>query len=119
MVHRACDCYGSGSLGTVQEGSDDCIGLRTVRRDLHPYRRYATQSWFAGDIQKMVSISAATASVKMTLESPKVFDGQIKPAVFDSRVFVVPYRGAQLLCVASTGRCAQQCSDVGTIIVLS
>lgn len=56
---------------------------------LHPYIRYQTQPWFAGEVQKMVSVSASIAATTMTVESEKVF-GKIKPAYFDSRVFVLP-----------------------------
>ncbi len=45
--------------------------------------------WFDGNIQKMCSISAAIASTRMTLESPRVF-GKMRVAQFDSRVFVLP-----------------------------
>lgn len=45
--------------------------------------------WFDGNIQKMCSISAAIASTRMTLESPRVF-GKMKVAQFDSRVFSIP-----------------------------
>lgn len=56
---------------------------------IHGYKTLEAQPWFANQVQKMVSISAATAAVTMTVESPKVFGTQ-KPAIFDSRVFVVP-----------------------------
>ena len=38
----------------------------------------------------MVSVSAGIASATMTIESEKVF-GKQKFAVFDSRVFVLPF----------------------------
>lgn len=48
-----------------------------------------TQPWFDNNLQKMVSISAAMASVKFTSLSDTIF-GKIKPATFDSRVFILP-----------------------------
>jgi tRNA(His) guanylyltransferase len=47
------------------------------------------QPWFANNIQKMVSIAASVASVKMTLQSEQLF-GESKSANFDARVFVLP-----------------------------
>jgi tRNA(His) guanylyltransferase len=57
---------------------------------LHPYRRYQTQAWFDGEIQKCASVAAGIASAEMTAQSRTIFDGEIRPAVFDGRVFVVP-----------------------------
>lgn len=68
------------------------------------YEGLDTQSWFDNNIQKMVSISAAIASVTFTTESWRIW-GQdvcdstagelisnpiIKPAFFDSRAFILP-----------------------------
>lgn len=46
--------------------------------------------WFDGNIQKICSITAAIASTRMTLESPRIFD-RMKIAQFDSRVFALPH----------------------------
>lgn len=71
------------------------------------YQEVDTQSWFDNNLQKMVSISAAVASVTFTENSYKIwgfrddaegtgFEGMgysspvIKPAYFDSRAFVLP-----------------------------
>jgi tRNA(His) 5'-end guanylyltransferase len=56
---------------------------------VHNYKKITSESWFGNEIQKMVSISAAMASVEFTMNSPKIW-GEVKPAVFDSRVFVLP-----------------------------
>jgi tRNA(His) 5'-end guanylyltransferase len=56
---------------------------------LHNYRRLQSQSWFANNVQKMVSVAAGIASTTMTTISPTVFGG-IKGAVFDARAFLVP-----------------------------
>jgi tRNA(His) guanylyltransferase len=56
---------------------------------LHPYKRYKTQAWFDGEVQKMVSVSAAIAAARMTMASKDVF-GEHREAYFDSRVFVLP-----------------------------
>lgn len=49
------------------------------------YNKYESQQWFNGNINKMVSISSAIASVTFS----KIFK---KDAYFDSRAFVVPER---------------------------
>jgi tRNA(His) guanylyltransferase len=66
------------------------------------YQGMDTQSWFDNNIQKMVSISASVASVTFTSNSYKIWGYQndakgyetnipiLKPAYFDSRVFVLP-----------------------------
>lgn len=71
------------------------------------YQTLDTQSWFDNNLQKMVSISAAVASVTFTENSYKIwgfhddaegtgFEGMgytsaiTKPAYFDSRAFVLP-----------------------------
>lgn len=56
---------------------------------IHPYKKYASQAWFDGQIQKIVSVSASIASSVMTMESEKVF-GKPTLVQFDSRVFVLP-----------------------------
>jgi len=49
------------------------------------YNKFESQQWFGGNLNKMVSISAAIA----TLNFSKVYG---KDAYFDSRVFVLPER---------------------------
>jgi tRNA(His) guanylyltransferase len=56
---------------------------------IHNYKKLNSGAWFDNQVQKMVSVSAAIASTTMTIESEAVFE-KIKPAYFDSRVFVVP-----------------------------
>jgi len=51
--------------------------------------KFETQTWFNGNIQKMVSVAASTASAYFTSISDRVF-GKINPTCFDARVFVVP-----------------------------
>lgn len=64
---------------------------------LHPYKRFQTQAWFDGNLQKMASVAASIAAATFTLESGRLWtDGAtpthitIKPAYFDARVFVLP-----------------------------
>ncbi len=71
---------------------------------LKNYSDTETQSWFDNNLQKMVSISAAIASVTFTMNSwkiwipEKIWEGAdpmsendfIEPAHFDSRAFVLP-----------------------------
>lgn len=62
------------------------------------YKNPETQPWFGGVLQKMCSIAAATAAVKMTMLSrkwhPKCLDEMmaydLQPCAFDARAFVVP-----------------------------
>ena len=56
---------------------------------LHPYKKYSTQAWFDGNIQKMASVSAAIAAATFSLESRQL-RGECRPAYFDSRVWVLP-----------------------------
>jgi tRNA(His) 5'-end guanylyltransferase len=56
---------------------------------VHPYKRFTSQAWFDGQVQKIVSVSASIAAGFMTAESPKIF-GTSRIAQFDSRVFVLP-----------------------------
>jgi tRNA(His) guanylyltransferase len=56
---------------------------------VHGYKTFESQPWFDNQVQKMVSVSAAVASATMTAQSQSIF-GELKPAYFDSRVFVLP-----------------------------
>jgi tRNA(His) guanylyltransferase len=66
---------------------------------LHPYKKLQSQAWFDNQVQKMVSVSAALASVTFTHNSWKIWIPEtnwaghyenIKPAYFDSRCFILP-----------------------------
>jgi tRNA(His) guanylyltransferase len=66
---------------------------------LNNYQTNDTQSWFDNNLQKMVSISAAVASVTFTENSYKIWGIDesredpyylTMPAYFDSRAFVLP-----------------------------
>lgn len=76
-----CDSIQGAQFAYIQ--SDEISVL------VHGYKTFEAQPWFANQVQKMASISAATAAVTMTMESTNIF-GHLKPAIFDSRVFVVP-----------------------------
>lgn len=78
-----CKNIQGAKLGYVQ--SDEISILVTN------YETIDTQSWFQNNIQKMVSISASLASVTFTQNSHLIWGPNIiKPAYFDSRVFVLP-----------------------------
>lgn len=49
------------------------------------YNRFDTEQWFAGGIQKIVSVSASLMGVEFSKRWRK-------PGVFDARVFVIPER---------------------------
>lgn len=66
---------------------------------LNNYKSLDTQPWFENNLQKMASVSASMAGAIFTANSWKIWKGEvpcpvftdiIKPAVFDSRVFVLP-----------------------------
>lgn len=68
---------------------------------LNNYAELETQSWFDNNLQKMVSISAAIASVTFSMNSWRIWnphyvksgvllEGDLKAAYFDSRAFVLP-----------------------------
>lgn len=56
---------------------------------LMDYKDQKTTSWFDSNLQKMASVSAGIASAYLTAESPLIFR-EMRPAVFDARVFVLP-----------------------------
>ena len=56
---------------------------------IHNYKKLQIVPWGSNRVQKIVSWCAGIASAYMTAESVKVF-GEIRPAVFDARVFVLP-----------------------------
>jgi tRNA(His) guanylyltransferase len=56
---------------------------------VHTYKTFETQAWFALNLQKMVSVAAATAAATMTDRSVSLF-GNTKQARFDARAFVLP-----------------------------
>lgn len=85
-----CEAIQGAQLAYVQ--SDEVSILVTNYQELN------TQSWFDNNLQKMVSVSASTASVNFTLNSHKIWGSvgvrepipTLKPAYFDSRAFVLP-----------------------------
>lgn len=61
---------------------------------IHPYKRFTSQCWFGGNVQKIVSVAASVASTVMTEESVNVF-GERRIATFDARCFVIPEADVQ------------------------
>lgn len=64
---------------------------------VHNYKKLNSHSWFSNEVQKMVSVSAAIASATFTANSSLIWGAKpesdvpdIRPAYFDSRVFVLP-----------------------------
>jgi len=76
-----CDEIQGAQLAYVQ--SDEVSVL------VHPYKRYSSQAWFDGQLQEIVSVSAAIASATVTRWSGRVH-GEQREAHFDSRAFVLP-----------------------------
>lgn len=80
---KLCQEIGGAQIAYVQ--SDEISIL------IHSYKKLESQAYFDGKIQKIVSVSAGIASATFTAESWRLNDEkQIKPAYFDSRVFILP-----------------------------
>ncbi len=79
VARELCENIQNAAVAYVQ--SDEASIIMTPNKE--------SSLWFDGNIQKMCSISAAIASTRMTLESPRVF-GKMRVAQFDSRVFSLP-----------------------------
>jgi tRNA(His) 5'-end guanylyltransferase len=75
---RLCEEVGGAQLAYVQ--SDEVSVL------VHGYKRHASQAWFRGEVQKIVSIAASVASATMTMKMA----ARLGAAHFDARVFVLP-----------------------------
>jgi tRNA(His) guanylyltransferase len=78
---RLCENMDGAAVAYVQ--SDEISIL------MHGYRRHESQPWFDNEIQKIVSVSASLAAGAMTQLSAGLF-GDIRPAAFDARAFVLP-----------------------------
>lgn len=78
---RLCDEIQGAQLAYLQ--SDEISIL------VHGYKRHASQPWFQNAVQKMVSVAAGIASATFTAHSTRIW-GEVRPAVFDARAFVVP-----------------------------
>lgn len=83
VANRLCEEIDGAQVAYIQ--SDEISVL------VHGYKRLQTTPWFDNQVQKMVSVSAGVASAYFTEASSAIF-GAVRPAVFDSRVFVVPER---------------------------
>jgi tRNA(His) 5'-end guanylyltransferase len=77
-----CENIQGAQLGYVQS---DEISLLLVN-----YKSLDSQSWFDNNLQKMVSVSAGMASGVFTGLSGRIWGGNSKIAVFNSRAFLVP-----------------------------
>lgn len=76
-----------GTMRVLVEDCQTCVHGYTQSDEislvLHPYRSHNTEAWFGGNVQKMVSISAAHASATASLFLHRIVQ-------FDSRVFTLP-----------------------------
>lgn len=59
---------------------------------VHGYKKFDSESWFDNQVQKMCSVAAGVASATFTALSFQIGknQGEIRPAVFDARAFIVP-----------------------------
>lgn len=90
VAGKLCEEIQGAALAYVQ--SDEVSVL------IHGYKRHDSDTWFANQLQKIVSVSAAIASATFTAESWRMFKGRLdplsldhfEPAYFDARAFVLP-----------------------------
>ena len=82
VATELCKQVGGAELAYVQ--SDEISLL------VYYHKKFNSQPYFANEVQKLCSVTAGIASATATAESGKVFNGTIKPAVFDSRAFTMP-----------------------------
>ena len=78
---KLCDEIQGAQVAYVQ--SDEISIL------VHGYKKLTSQGWFNNELIKVVSVSAGIASATFTEKSHLIWN-YIKPAIFDSRAFVVP-----------------------------
>jgi len=76
-----CESIQGCKLGYTQ--SDEITLLLTDFDDI------ATDAWFDGNLQKMVSVSASMASAYFNLNRAKRYGAKFTPAIFDSRAWTV------------------------------
>jgi tRNA(His) guanylyltransferase len=96
------DCMNRTAIALCKEIQGACISY--VQSDeisvlINDYKKLGSESWFGKDVQKMVSISAAVASVafscewnKECYESIEDFQQHFEHIHFDSRAFILPER---------------------------
>lgn len=80
-------------LAMANQCSDvECAFIQSDEISLlfHFYKDFESLPWFGGKIQKIASVTAGIASSEFTARSPQMFSGEMRPAHFDSRVFVLP-----------------------------
>jgi tRNA(His) 5'-end guanylyltransferase len=85
----AMDCVATKLCKEIQGAKVAFVQSDEITILIHNYTKHTTSAWFDNYIQKMVSVAAGIASSTMTSISDKIF-GEIRPAVFDARVFVLP-----------------------------
>jgi tRNA(His) 5'-end guanylyltransferase len=74
-ARRLCEEIQGAQFAYVQ--SDEISVL------IHGYKRFHSQAWFDGEVQKIASVGASLAAAVLTLAAGRV-------AMFDGRVFVMP-----------------------------
>lgn len=100
-------------INSVQNAQVAYVQSDEVSVLLHSYKRLNSQPWFKNQVQKMCSVAASIASATFTANSWKIwapkspatnpdlaralavhgaFVDNVRPAVFDARVFTVPER---------------------------
>ncbi|MBD2201680.1 hypothetical protein H6G33_10005 [Calothrix sp. FACHB-1219] len=97
---RCMDLTAIRLMGEIQGAQLAFVQSDEISILLHDYKKLTSEAWMKNNIQKMVSISAAIASVEFTKNSPIIWgfkeldDGSsipiTKEAYFDSRVFTIP-----------------------------
>lgn len=88
MFETMFNLYGIQNVKLAYTQSDEISLLLTDWENLH------TDQWFSGNVQKIVSVSAAIATAAFNYEYARIFHSQTfsynNIALFDSRVFNLP-----------------------------
>ena len=88
---RAVDAVAMALCEDIQGAQIAYVQSDEISLLVHGYKRFASAAWFDNQIQKIVSVAAAIAASVMTERSVGVF-GEVRPAAFDARAFVLPER---------------------------
>lgn len=96
-IQRAMTVSATSMIKEIQGANIAYIQSDEISIVLNTYKRFATSSWFDGNVQKIASVSASivTQSFNATMTSllSKYYSGSPglrKGAFFDSRCFVIP-----------------------------
>lgn len=87
--HEAMDEAAKALCSEIQGAVMAYVQSDEISVLINPRKSSGTMMWFDGNIQKIISVTAAIASTVVTIESRNMFD-EIRQALFDSRAFELP-----------------------------